>query len=1641
MNYTCLYRLRQQIAVILIVSFVNVLLGPLAAVTAARLELFVNSTPIVPVQGPTDFIRRISLKTNDVVYSPSLGKLYASVPSSAGTGGNSITTINPGTGAVESSVFVGSEPDKLALSDDGQSLYVNLDGAFSIRRFNASTQTPGLEFSVGQDGFFGRYAITDLAVAPGNPNLVAVARHHLGVSPPQAGVAVFDNGVQRPITGPGHTAGSDFLAFSGSESKLYGSGFSSGLKTLTVDASGVSVSFSSNLSFGGSIKFSNNLIFSSTGRVVNPDANTLLGTFTGTTSDAFVPDTSAGRVYFVTNDPQSSANLILRAFSIDTFLLVGSLTIPGVIGQPTSLVRWGANGLAFRTTGDQLFIIQTSLIPSAEPIPTPTPVVSATPTPSPTPHPSFIRQIALNTNDLVSSNATQKLYVSVPSSQGSTGNSIAEVDPNIGSVTSSVFIGSEPTHLALANDGATLYSALQGAGAVRSFNILTHTAGSQFAIGNETFGGVLFASDVAVSPDNASVVAVPRQMQGVSPSQSGVAIYDNGVRRTNTQAGHTSGSDFLAYSSTGSTLYGAGFSGLSKMTIDANGVAAVTNFPFNSGREIVHHNNLIYGSLGQVINGSTGALVGTFSGLGFSSQSVALDAANGRVFFAVGDGFGSSSVQIKAYDINTFLPLGFIDLQGVGTPGTLVRWGTNGLALRTADRVVLIQTPLVNASVSIPSPTPTPSPTPSPSPPYIPTFVRRVEQRANNIVFSSATQALYASVPSSAGASGNSITKVTPDTGVVGPSTFVGSEPNRLAISSDGQTLYVHLDGANAMRRFDVVSQTPGLQFQISSPPIDIEVVPGSPQSIAVSRGGGSGVEIFDDAVQRPNIGNGFLIGPIEFGATPSVLYGYQSGSSGFDLVKYLVDASGATAVSSTGSLIIGFNNSFKFSGGLLYSGLGRVADPEAKILKGTFPGTGFSNAIAVDSANNRAFYAFSSGSNVVLNAYDTNTFLLVGSITLPGVNGNPVNLVRWGVNGLAFNTAPSFFASSSAIHILQTELVSNAGVVPTGVQLENDIQSVFEGGPSALVKVNRTGDISGTTSVTYATSNGSATAGNDYTAVSGSLTFGPGELSKIITVPINDDNLFEAGNETFSLNLSAPTGSAVLTTPSTVAITINDSDFRPFVSVASSTLQLAEGDAGLNAFVFNARLSNPSVETVTVNFATANGSALAGSDYVTNSGTITFSPGTTAATAIVQVTGDTVVEPNETFSLTLSNETNASFISGSQTTATIINDDATAQFSAQTQQVSEQAGIATVTVSRIGDTTKVAKINFQTTDNFGGDCSQSNGNASAKCDFGTAGGTLQFGIGQTSKTILISVVDDGYVEGNETITLTLSNPSGMTLGSPAATTITLTDNDSTATNPFHTNSFFVRQQYIDFLFREPDTGGFNDWLNVLNNCAPNQGGLGSDPACDRVHVSSGFFRSTEFGERGYFAYRFYHGPLGRRPNFAEFVPDMRRLSGFLTPAEQEAARAAFVSDFMQKPEFVSIYAGLTNAANAAQFIAKLEEKSGVTLPATTTTLPGQPPQFGRQELINKMASGEFTAAQTLRAFIEQKVVFDAFFFRAFVAMQYFGYLLRDPEEAGYNDWVDVLTNGRGNIPAGDFRHLIFGFVWSVEYRQRFGPQ
>src|ERR1044072_6711150 len=567
-------RLRRRLALLLLVSTINFIAAPFLLATRS-----LASSPNPP-DGPTALLSRINLPTSDLVCRPSAGRIYASVPSSVGVSGNSLKAIDPTTGLVTSTTFVGSEPNKLTISDDGQSVYVSLDGSFSIRRFDTLTNTAGLQFVVGQDQFFNRFGVNDFAVAPGNPNVLAVARTS------QAGVAIFDNGVRRTNTGP---TGTEFLAYSATASKLYSTGFN-GLSTMTIDATGVSANSTGPLAAFTRIKFAGGKLFTSSGQVINPDSNTLLGTFFNVNTQAFVPDSAVGRAYYLTSGPGSS--FTIRAFDINTFIQLGTVVVDGVSGTPTSLLRWGPNGLAFRTSNNQLFIIQTSLIPSAEPIPTPTPTPSPTPSPSPSPStPAFARVVPLTANDLVYNQSTQRLYAGVPSSEGSTGNSVAEIDPVAASITSQVFVGSGPSPLALADDNQTLYVGLNGAASVRSYNILSHAAGTQFPVGRDEFNGPYSFSDIAVSPGNPLVIAVARQLPGSFPSQAGVAIFDNGVQRTNTAPNNFTASDSIAFGSP-TTLYGTGSDTLNTMTVDSDGVTLSGAARFSTGSSVVFDNEI-----------------------------------------------------------------------------------------------------------------------------------------------------------------------------------------------------------------------------------------------------------------------------------------------------------------------------------------------------------------------------------------------------------------------------------------------------------------------------------------------------------------------------------------------------------------------------------------------------------------------------------------------------------------------------------------------------------------------------------------------------------------------------------------------------------------------------------------------------------------------------------------------------------------------------------------------------------------------------------------------------------------------------------------------------------------------------------------
>jgi len=357
---------------------------------------------------------------------------------------------------------------------------------------------------------------------------------------------------------------------------------------------------------------------------------------------------------------------------------------------------------------------------------------------------------------------------------------------------------------------------------------------------------------------------------------------------------------------------------------------------------------------------------------------------------------------------------------------------------------------------------------------------------------------------------------------------------------------------------------------------------------------------------------------------------------------------------------------------------------------------------------------------------------------------------------------------------------------------------------------------------------------------------------------------------------------------------------------------------------------------------------------------------------------------------------------------------------SAQNYTVNESANSLTVDVTRNGSTGAAATVNFATSDNAGlTNCTVANGIASERCDYGSAAGILQFGPGEATKSFTIPIVNDGLVEGNETFSIALSSPLGMTLASPQLATVTITDDDGAppAQNPIDGIPFFVTQQYIDFLGRLPDATGFANWVATLNGC-PN-GGFGENvnPDCDRVHVSAGFFLSAEFQGRGYFAYRFYEVALDRRPTYAEFVPDMGIVGGPQSPQSEVVSKQVYTDAWLQRPEFKSRYDSLSNTA----YVNALEANAEVTV-------------SNKQALIDALNGGQMNRGQVLRNIVESTAVADRFFNRAFVSMQYFGYLRRDPDAIGFQNWVDTL-----NADPSNFRHMIFGFLFSTEYRQRFG--
>jgi hypothetical protein len=325
-------------------------------VTSNSVNLTVNPLPA------GEFI--VNQVANDIVWDPQHKLIYASVPNSAAQNPNSIVAIDPTTGLITKSVFAGSGPDLLAISDDGQFLYAALDGSSNVQRFILPALTPDILVSLGGSNFYGLNTAIALDVAPGAPHTWEVSIGNPGTSPEAIeGVTVFDDAVARPTSAGRYTShpnagdlllgtavwGKDTTVIYGANNESTGFDFYV-LPVTSVGIPGTTIlDYPSAVSgFGGRIHFdrTTNYVYADNGPVLDPSTGKSVGTFS--TSGVMVPDGSIGKAFFSTPLYTSSSPLgTITSYDINHFTPINSILFPNVVGGTGRLIRWGNNGLAF----------------------------------------------------------------------------------------------------------------------------------------------------------------------------------------------------------------------------------------------------------------------------------------------------------------------------------------------------------------------------------------------------------------------------------------------------------------------------------------------------------------------------------------------------------------------------------------------------------------------------------------------------------------------------------------------------------------------------------------------------------------------------------------------------------------------------------------------------------------------------------------------------------------------------------------------------------------------------------------------------------------------------------------------------------------------------------------------------------------------------------------------------------------------------------------------------------------------------------------------------------------------------------------------------------------------------------------------
>ena len=446
-------------------------------------------------------------------------------------------------------------------------------------------------------------------------------------------------------------------------------------------------------------------------------------------------------------------------------------------------------------------------------------------------------------------------------------------------------------------------------------------------------------------------------------------------------------------------------------------------------------------------------------------------------------------------------------------------------------------------------------------------------------------------------------------------------------------------------------------------------------------------------------------------------------------------------------------------------------------------------------------------------------------SITIPLVNDD------WYEGGEAFvvKLTDAFVVDASGIQRSDAGRIGHDNEIKVRIESE-DIKlpgtfvfasaaySVVEGTPFVNVTVNRLngGNVEASvrlynTGAGNGTTTASAWAPSDHGWLPELLTFAPGELSKTISIPIVDDSSTEI-DELFSIQLHSPSNDASVGDVAKTLVTIQDNESTFYFRGATPSAYSFESVEGTGKMPITVVRQGSLATPASVTISTSDGSATGGVDYTQTTVTLNFAAGEASKTFDVLVTNDTLMEPKESFLVSMSNVVGAQQGSWSWS-ANIVDDDVAAtpgkfEFSAATYSVAENGGSLNVTITRVGGSAGTVTVQYRTLDGATG--KPSDQTAYAGSDYSSKSGTVTFAPGETSKVISIPITNDTRVEKNEFFTVELRNPAGgATLGTVANAVVTIVEDDSAI--EFGTSNYVVNEAagYVTItLVRKGSTAG-----------------------------------------------------------------------------------------------------------------------------------------------------------------------------------------------------------------------------------------